>query len=107
MRGGQVTDNVPLLTNDANATVIKRLRAAWVESGATIPELLEYLGTPITFGEAGYQNQYVKLHNRLTGNVPLIRVDPILFPLAEALGLDPAELIASAVRDCAGQTEHS
>jgi hypothetical protein len=101
MRGGQVTDNVPLLTNEANLTVASRLRAAWIESGATIPELLESLGTPIKHGEPGYQNQYVQLHRRLTGDVPLIRVDPMLVPLTEALGLDPAELIASAIRDSA------
>jgi hypothetical protein len=100
MRGGQVTDNVPLLTNEVSA-VSEQLREAWLREGITIPALLERMGTPIKFGEAGYQNQYVKLHNRLTGNVPLIRVDPMLIPLAKALGIDPAELIAGAIRDCA------
>jgi hypothetical protein len=97
-----MTDDVPLLTNGADSTVVARLRAALAESGATIPELLEAMGTPIKHGEPGYQNQYVQLHRRLTGDVPLIRVDPMLVPLAETLGLDLAELIALAIRDSAG-----
>jgi hypothetical protein len=109
MRGGQVTDNVPLLTNDADmraaeavsCDVAERIRSEWNLSGDTVLKLLERMGTRIKHGEAGWEKQYQHLYRRLNGEVPLIKVDPILFSLAEALGIDPVELIAGAIRDCA------
>lgn len=92
-----MTDNVPLLTNEAGTSITEQLQAAWVESDATIPELLARMGITIKHGEPDWERQYQYLHRRLTGAVPLIKVDPALVPLAKALGLDPAGLIASAI----------
>lgn len=96
-----MTDNDQVLANDASMEISRRLRSAWLREGITVPELLARMGSPIKFGEPGYQNQYMHLHSRLAGVKSLVKVDPTLFPLARALGIDPAELVASVIRDCA------
>lgn len=91
-----MTDNGPLLTNKAALLVGERLRSAMREQGLNGPELARLIGEQT--GEVVDQLRLYKLLSD-TQYPALVTVNPELYPLAGALGLDPAELVAGVVRD--------